>query len=57
MKKDLTYATLEGVEFIGSFDNVNIVDTQFQGSNYEEIINFENDFRQKVRKLVRKYDK
>ena len=51
-EKDLSGAICTGVEFIGPFDGVLFDDAKFEGSNYDEIVNFEENFRQKIKTLV-----
>jgi len=52
--KDFYRTNCADVEFIGSFDGVKRTLTKLEGSNYEEIINFEKDFREKIKSLVLK---
>lgn len=40
------------VEFIGSFEGTEIEGANFEGSNYQEIIEYEKSFRQKIKKQV-----
>lgn len=50
--KDLSEVNCFDVEFIGPFDGVLFDDAKFEGSNYDEIANFEENFRQKIKTLV-----
>ena len=51
-EKDLPDAICSGAEFIGSFDRVLVERADFTGSNYEETIKFENEFREKIKLMT-----
>lgn len=53
-EKNFSCCNCCNVEFTNDFDGVNIENTKFKGSNYEEIIAYEEDFRQKVKSMLMK---
>ena len=50
--KDMENCVFTDVEFIGPFDEVSISGSDFTGSNYNEIMNYRENFRQKVRAII-----
>lgn len=52
MDKSISGANCRDVEFTNDFDGVNIEATKLEGSNYQEIIDYENNFREEVKNMI-----
>lgn len=50
--KSISGANCRDVEFTNDFDGVNIEATKLEGSNYQEIIAYEEEFRKKIKSLI-----